>query len=103
LFANNYRLICFFFSQHFFSSFRIKKYLDGNWEEARNILTVVDKCVGRRLAKLCLGPDLMKPEDVNEGVSGDGPSRTILAFMARQGYIPPADWDSSQGRALASK
>ena len=87
----------------FSSSFRIKKYLDGDWEDARDILTVVDKCVGRRMVKLCLGPDLMDAEDVNEGVIGDGPSRTILAYMARRGHTPPTDWDSSQGRALTSK
>lgn len=82
---------------------RIKKYLDGDWEAARDMLTVVDKCVGQRMAKLCLSPDLINLDDVNEGLLGDGPSRTILSYMAKQGHTPPFDWESGQGRELTSK
>ena len=75
----------------------VKKYLDGDWAEARDILTVVDRCVEQRLRGLC------SPGDVHGGVLGDGPSRTLLAFMGNRDFAPPPDWDSSRGRALISK
>jgi len=67
------------------------------------MLTVVDKCVGQRMAKLCLGSDLISLDDINEGILGDGPSRTILSYMAKLGHVPPVDWESGQGRELTSK
>ena len=85
------------------NSSRVKKYLDGDWKEAREILTIVDRCVGKRIRKLCHNPETMPLERVNEGVLGDGPSRTLLNFMAAREFVPPRDWDATKGRALTSK
>jgi len=81
--------------------FSVKKYLDGEWLEARDVLTVVDRCVGKRMRKFC--PPDMDPSEMNEGLVGDGPSRTLLEYMGRRNFKPPGDWDPSKGRALISK
>ena len=80
---------------------RVKKYLDGEWAEARIILTAVDCCVSKRLQMF--GLSSMSSADLNNEVPGDGPSRTLLAFMSSRGFVPPQDWDSAVGRALTSK
>ena len=81
----------------------VKKYLDGDWAEARDILSLVDICVQKRIHKICLPEDVMKLALINEDVLGDGPSRTLLNYMGKYNFKPPLDWDPNRGRTLASK
>mmetsp|Transcript_16484 Transcript_16484/g.38167 ORF Transcript_16484/g.38167 Transcript_16484/m.38167 type:complete len:109 (+) Transcript_16484:1-327(+) len=102
----------------------VKKYLDGDWAEAKLLLELMDRAVASRVAKLA--QEAQQKERQEEGVEkplpgsgseafpgaasygetsllGDGPSRTLLEYMARFGFVAPEDWDPSQGRALESK
>ena len=81
----------------------VRLYLQGDWAEARDVLSVVDNAVGQNIKKFCHRADVMELEHVNEGVIGDGPSKTLLAFMAKRQNTAPNDWDPAMGRALTSK
>ena len=81
----------------------VKAYLDGDWIGAKDILNIVDNAVGVNIKKFCHAPEVMELEHVNEGVIGDGPSKTLLAFMAKRQNKAPDGWDPAKGRALTSK
>jgi class 3 adenylate cyclase len=81
----------------------VKAYLDGDWIGAKDILNIVDNAVGVNIKKFCHAPGVMELEHVNEGVIGDGPSKTLLAFMAKRQNKAPDGWDPAKGRALTSK
>mmetsp|Transcript_45742 Transcript_45742/g.92332 ORF Transcript_45742/g.92332 Transcript_45742/m.92332 type:complete len:970 (-) Transcript_45742:129-3038(-) len=71
----------------------VKKYLEGEWIEARDIFRLVDHLVSKR--KKRFGDE--------DAPLGDGPSHTLLSFMGEWGFIAPANWDPSEGRSLVKK
>jgi len=77
----------------------VEQYLNGDWEAARENLQAVDKLVGERVKKYMSKDVPLEQVDV----LGDGPSRTLLKFMARRKWKAPEGWSAKKGRALTSK
>lgn len=85
---------------------RLKKYLDGEWGEAHQLLRLVDHLVLQR--KIEIFESATEQMNFSAGISkealtGDGPSRTLLDVMKESNFVAPPDWDSNVGRALTSK
>lgn len=77
----------------------VEKYLNGDWEGAKDLLQAVDRMVGERIKRF-RSQDI-PPEQID--VLGDGASRTLLKYMSRRKWTAPEGWDPKKGRALTSK
>jgi len=77
----------------------VEKYLNGDWEGAKDHLQAVDRMVGERIKRF--RSQDVPPDQID--VLGDGASRTLLKYMARRKWTAPEGWDPKKGRALTSK
>ena len=92
-------------TEEFLAAFNegLKCYLKGDWQAARGHLEAADRIMRDKTRGMNMTAAVTGPvnQPIKLVVTGDGPSLTLLRFMAETNWTPPKDWKGY--RPLTSK